>query len=194
MKFKKKSTDDLTPEMISFMVKETENGKKVLIKPCQATVQIRRLLSKIGSRFELATMIESQSKAFLDLMSKYEAKRSNNYQDIRTIKASLRIYISLMRLYWTLLWNDYEVVRETNPFVVKQREKKRQEYKNAKSTVKAMRREWQMEKKKLPIMSSGVARDVMLTERERLNQKNKNTRMRNKIINSLKKKKDETTD
>lgn len=194
MKFKKKSTDDLTPEMISFMVKEVENGKKVLIKPCQATVQIRRLLSKIGSRFELATMIESQSKAFLDLMSKYEAKRSNNYQDIRTIKASLRIYISLMRLYWTLLWNDYEVVRETNPFVVKQREKKRQEYKNAKSTVKAMRREWQMEKKKLPIMSSGVARDVMLTERERLNQKNKNTRMRNKIINSLKKKKDETTD
>lgn len=194
MKFKKKSTDDLTPEMISFMVKEAENGKKVLIKPCQATVQIRRLLSKIGSRFELATMIESQSKAFLDLMSKYEAKRSNNYQDIRTIKASLRIYISLMRLYWTLLWNDYEVVRETNPFVVKQREKKRQEYKNAKSTVKAMRREWQMEKKRLPIMSSGVARDVMLTERERLNQKNKNTRMRNKIINSLKKKKDETTD
>lgn len=194
MQFKKKSTDDLTPEMISFMVKETENGKKILIKPCQATVQIRRLLSKIGSRFELATMIESQSKAFLDLMSKYEAKRSNNYQDIRTIKASLRIYISLMRLYWTLLWNDYEVVRETNPFVVKQREKKRQEYKNAKSTVKAMRREWQMEKKKLPIMSSGVARDVMLTERERLNQKNKNTRMRNKIINSLKKKKDETTD
>lgn len=194
MQFKKKSTDDLTPEMIAFMVKETENGKKVLIKPCQATVQIRRLLSKIGSRFELATMIESQGKAFLDLMSKYEAKRSNNYQDIRTIKASLRIYISLLRLYWTLLWNDYEVVRETNPFVVKQREKKRQEYKNAKSTVKAMRREWQMEKKKLPIMSSGVARDVMLTERERLNQKNKNTRMRNKIINSLKKKKDETTD
>ena len=194
MPFKKKSTDDLTPEMIAFMVKEAENGKKVLIKPCQATVQIRKMLSKIGSRFELATMIESQGKAFVDLMSKYEAKRSNNYQDIRTIKASLRVYISLLRLYWTLLWNDYEIVRETNPFIIKQREKKQQQYRTMGGTVKMMRKEWQMEKKKLPIMSSSVARDVMLTERERLKQKNKNTRMRNKIINSLKKKKDETTD
>lgn len=194
MPFKKKSTDDLTPEMIAFMVKEAENSKKVLIKPCQTTVQIRKMLSKIGSRFELATMIESQGKAFVDMMSKYEAKRSNNYHDIRTIKASLRVYISLLRLYWTLLCNDYEVVRETNPFIIKQREKKQQQYRTMGGTVKMMRKEWQMEKKRLPIMSSGVARDVMLTERERLKQKNKNTRMRNKIINSLKKKKDETTD
>lgn len=190
----RKSVDNLTPDMITFLVKESEKQKKVLIKPCQTTLNIKKTLSKIGSRFELATMIESQGKSFVDLMSKYEAKRSNNYQDIRTIKASLRIYISLLKVYWTLLCNDYDIVRETNPFVIKRREEKRKAYSTMGGTVKMMRKEWQMEKKKLPILSSGVAKDIMLTERERRKQKNKQTKIRNKVINSLNKKKNETVD
>lgn len=190
----RKHVDNLTPDMITFLVKESEKQRKVLIKPCQTTLGIKKTLSKIGSRFELATLIESQGKSFVDLMSKYEAKRSNNYQDIRTIKASLRIYISMLKVYWTLLCNDYDIVRETNPFVIKRREEKRKAYNTMGGTMKMMRKEWQMEKKKLPILSSGVAKDIMLTERERRKQKNKQTKIRNKVINSLNKKNNETVD
>ena len=166
------------------------SDEKPKMRPCVIGTRQLREVSKFGSRLELEVNLIRQFNSLEKMMNERRAAREINYRKVSVMKSSLKMLVCMLRLYWTIVSDEYDFAKQNTPSYMKWKKKRQAAYREGRiPTIEEVRKSYNKELKTIPIMSRGIAKDLAVPDDIKYKKKGKVTRMRNKLSNNKTEKK-----